>query len=89
MLFSQSKWTLVVNPPAFDKGLAPLPPGSQDEQGYNDLVHRSKMGVSQFDRLLTIVLAKDSSWLTQDRVNQAFSSVSFLCGARLPPSTAD
>jgi hypothetical protein len=76
--------SLDIDLPACDTGLAPLPPGGQEAQGYNDLVERSKTGVYQFDRLLTIVLAIDPSWLNPDRAIQAFDSVSRIHSDQIP-----
>jgi hypothetical protein len=61
---------------AFHIGLAPLPAGSENEKAYSDFVQRSKLGVSQFDRLLTIMMARNPTWDHQDHVRQAFASVS-------------
>lgn len=49
----------------------------EDQARYGTLIQHAKGGVIQFDRFMTILMAKNPAWQVKEHTQRAFSSVSF------------
>jgi len=56
--------------------MVPHPVAPDQEPAYQGLIQHAQNGVLQFDKMMTILLARNPQWQANERTSTAFTSVS-------------